>query len=192
MIDIQQLQNRLRMPGRVVAGGVPQGLDALLLPQLARGPVGQPLLHVCTDDQRLALLAEQLAFFAPDMPLLRFPAWDRLPYDRVSPTALIISRRLATLASLAASRTSAAIVLTTVNAVLQRVVPRAQVTGSSFSATPGKRVDGNALTAFLASNGYSRTGTVVDPGDFALRGGIIDIFPPGAEMPCAWTSLETR
>ena len=74
-------------------------------------------------------------------------------------------------------------VLTTVNAVLQRVVPRGLIARQSFSAAPGNRVDSDKLIAFLAENGFSRTGTVVDPGDFAVRGGIIDIYPPGSDAP---------
>ena len=183
MMDISKLDARLAQPGRLAVGGIPQGLDAIVLPHLARRTAPQPVLHICLDDQRIATLAEQLAFFDPGIEVLRFPAWDTLPYDRISPTADIISRRLATLASLARGSSMPRIVLTTVNAILQRVIPRSEVVKSSFSAASGKRVDGDQLMAFLSANGYSRTGTVVDPGDFAVRGGIIDIFPAGAEEP---------
>ena len=85
------------------------------------------------------------------------------------------------------------IVLTTVNAVLQRVPPRGTCRRRRrLSAHPGRRVDTEALLTFLTQNGFSRTGTVVDPGDFAVRGGIIDIFPPGAERRCASISSATR
>ena len=183
MIDISRLKPRLAVSGRVPVSGVPQGLDAMLLPQVA-GAIGpRVLVHVALDDQRAAVLADQLAFFAPDLDVQRFPAWDCLPYDRVSPVADIVARRLATLSRLTRPIIRPMLLLTTVNAVLQRVVPRSLIAKSSFTAAPGNRVNSDDLIGFLAGNGFSRTGTVVDAGDFAVRGGIIDIFPPGAAAP---------
>ena len=183
MINIAKLIPRLGISGRIPVSGVPEGLEAMLLPQLARHLAGVPLLHVCVDDQRLSTLAEQIAFFAPELDVLRFPAWDCLPYDRVSPSADVLARRLATLAALAKPTTQPRLVLTTVNAVLQRVVARDMIGNSTFTAAPSQRVNSDALTAFLAANGFTRSSTVVDPGDFAVRGGIIDIYPPGADNP---------
>ena len=183
MIDLARLKARLAVSGRISVSGVPQGLDAMLLPEIARAIGPRVLVHVAVDDQRLAVLADQLAFFAPQLDVVRFPAWDCLPYDRVSPVADIISRRLATLSRLTQAITKPLVLLTTVNAVLQRVVPKEMITGATFTAAPGRSVNSDQLIAFLAQNGFSRTGTVVDPGDFAVRGGIIDIFPTGAEAP---------
>ena len=183
MIDLSKIVPRLGISGRIPLSGVPHGLDAMLLPRLAQHMANVPLLHVCVDDQRLSTLAEQIAFFAPDLEVLRFPAWDCLPYDRVSPSADVLARRLSTLTQLNKEARKPRLVLATVNAVLQRVMPREAIGKSSFTAAPGNRVNGDALQAFLAGNGFSRVGTVVDPGDFAVRGGIIDIFPPGAENP---------
>jgi len=128
-------------------------------------------------------LAIAVSFFAPDLQLLTFPAWDCLPYDRVSPKPDIESTRLATLAALAKGIDGAALIVTSVPAVLQRVPPRAAIAEASFSAQVGDEVDREALVAFLAGNGYARAGTVRDPGDFALRGGIVDLWPPGSEEP---------
>ena len=183
MNDLSILVPRLKTPGRIPVSGVPEGLDAMLLPQLAVHLGNIPLLHVCVDDQRLSTLAEQVAFFAPELEVLSFPAWDCLPYDRVSPTADVLARRLSTLAALNKSTTRPRLVLATVNAVLQRVVARSTIGSSTFNATSSQRVNSNALTNFLASNGFTRSSTVLDPGDFAVRGGIIDIFPPGADNP---------
>ena len=124
-----------------------------------------------------------VGFFAPELRLLPFPAWDCLPYDRVSPKPDIESARLASLAALAGGIEGPAIIVTSVAAMLQRVPPRAAIRQASFSAETGEEVDRDALIAFLASNGYVRAGTVRDPGDFALRGGIVDLWPPGAEDP---------
>ncbi len=183
MIDFSKLVPRLKVSGRIPLSGIPQGLDALLLPQLSQHLAIVPLLHVCVDDQRLSTLAEQIAFFAPDLEVLRFPAWDCLPYDRVSPSADALARRLSTQTQLLRQTGKPRLVLTTVNAALQRVVAREMIGKSSFTAAPGNRVNSDTLQAFLADNGFSRVGTVVDPGDFAVRGGIIDIFPPGADNP---------
>ena len=74
-------------------------------------------------------------------------------------------------------------VVTTVNALLQRVPPRDAIAKASFAAKNGAEVDREALVGFLSGNGYVRAGTVRDPGDFALRGGIVDLWPPGEEQP---------
>jgi len=124
-----------------------------------------------------------ITFFAPSLTVLSFPAWDCLPYDRVSPKPDIESRRLATLAALAKGGDKPAVIVTTINALLQRVPPRTAIAGASFAAKNGAEVDREALVAFLAGNGYVRAGTVREPGDFALRGGIVDLWPPGEEQP---------
>ena len=115
---------------------------------------------------------------------------DCLPYDRVSPNGEVAGGRVATLVRLAAGRalngnsaSPPAIVLTTVNAVLQHVPPGVTFHGALFEIKSGGTLDTDAMTAFLARNGYSRTGTVREPGEFAFRGGIVDMFPPGSDMP---------
>ncbi|MFL5258763.1 MAG: transcription-repair coupling factor [Hyphomicrobiales bacterium] len=180
---IPTLGRRLDRGGRTILAGVPQGLDALVLADIARALDKRPLLHVTTDDQNAAALSEALAFFAADVSVAAFPAWDCLPYDRVSPAAEVVAKRLATLTLLASMRPKPLIVLTTVNAVLQRVPNADVLRGAVFTARPGQRVATDALLTFLGENGFSRTGTVVDPGDFAVRGGVIDIYPPGSDLP---------
>ncbi|CAN5162897.1 transcription-repair coupling factor [soil metagenome] len=184
MNSTDALRQRLGVSGRTVISGVPEGLDAILLADAAHAlERGRPLLHIALDDMRVASLLESLAFFAPDLAVLTFPAWDCLPYDRVSPVAEVSTRRLAALAELVTPRKPPLLVLTTINAVLQRVPTRSTIGASAFSAAPGNRVETEKLLKFLEQNGYSRTGTVVDAGDYAVRGGIIDIFPPGADSP---------
>ena len=155
MIDISKLGPRLTKPGRTAVSGVPQWLDAMLLPQIAKAAGKRVTVHVAVDDQRAAVLADQLAYFDPKLDILRFPAWDCLPYDRVSPVADIVARRLATLARLLTPVSKPTVLLTTVPAVLQRVVPRSLIEGQSFAAAPGNRVDSDKLIAFLAENGYA-------------------------------------
>jgi transcription-repair coupling factor (superfamily II helicase) len=162
--------------------GAPDGWDAALLVRRALEADG-PIIHVARDDQRMARMAEALAFFAPELPLLRFPAWDCLPYDRVSPNPAIVSERIATLAQLAPGRFKRGVLLTTVNALVQRVPPRAMFKGSSLMLAPGGDIAPEALATYLEAHGYARAATVMEPGEFAMRGGIVDLFPAGAPDP---------
>jgi transcription-repair coupling factor (superfamily II helicase) len=170
-------------PGRrIELAGAPPGIDARAIAALVEQ--GRVVLHVAREAARSAQLVEALAFFAPAIEVLEFPAWDCLPYDRVSPVGEVVSRRIATLARLAEEAPRGGrVVVATVNAALQRVVPRALVAGGGFRAVAGDRISLDALTAFLQRNGYGRSDTVREPGEYALRGGIVDIFPPGTAQP---------
>jgi len=168
--------------GTATIHGAPEGFDAMLLAQRRAEHKGA-VLHVARDDSRMARLSEALAFFAPDIEVLRFPAWDCLPYDRVSPNPEIVSERIATLARLLEPATCPRLVLTTVNALVQRVPPRPVFEGVSMVLRAGGTADSDAITKFLEANGYGRAGTVMEPGEYATRGGIIDIYPAGEPDP---------
>jgi transcription-repair coupling factor (superfamily II helicase) len=169
---------------------VPEGFDALVVADLARALVARRhdaagVLRVARDGARLAAIDRALAFMAPDVERLTFPAWDCQPYDRVSPNAAVVAARTTTLARLAATRggEKPRIVLTTVNAALQRVATPEFVARQSFSAAPGNVVDLKALTEWLEINGFVRSSTVRDYGEYAVRGGIVDLFPAGQPEP---------
>ena len=181
---VERLTAIARAEGRTTVTGAPEGYDAYVAAEAAKRRGGL-VLFVAADDARAAAALEAARFFAPDLAVLHFPAWDCLPYDRVSPRSDIEAQRLATLAALAAreERAGAALVVTTINALVQRVPPREIIAEASFLARTGKEVDREALTRFLARNGYANAGTVREPGEFALRGGIVDIWPPGSEEP---------
>jgi transcription-repair coupling factor (superfamily II helicase) len=175
--------DRLLKGPRTIASGVPEGLDALLLGELARH-AGAPVLHVARDGNRLATLEEAIAFFAPDVTVLSFPAWDSVPYDRVAPNSETIASRIETLSELTergADDRTPLVLLTSVNAVLQRVPPPAFIAGSSLKLTAGNVMSMQALIERLEASGYARAGTVTDPGQYAVRGGILDLFPPGGQ-----------
>ncbi len=169
--------------------GTPEGHDARVLAEKARElmPQDRVLLHVAMDDVRTATLAELLAFFAPDVRVIVFPAWDCLPYDRVSSNSDIVARRVAALTKLLAwdkeQERYPRIVLTTVNAAIQRVMPRAALENSALIAMQGGKLDLAILQDFLVRSGYNRTETVRESGEYAIRGGIIDLFPPGHDNP---------
>jgi len=167
---------------RTVLAGAPEGLDALVLADLARAG---DVLHIARDDARLARLEADLRFFAPGIDCLRLPAWECLPYDRVSPGRQIQALRAATLARLGEARGdgNGRVILTTVSAALQRVPPRSFFAEAAFEIGPGRPLDPKSLFRYLESNGFNRTGTVREPGEYAVRGGIIDLFAPDATDP---------
>ncbi|WP_234984180.1 transcription-repair coupling factor [Roseivivax jejudonensis] len=164
----------------VTKGGAPEGFDATLVLDEARDG---PVIHVARDDKRLAQMRDALAFFAPDMPVLHFPGWDCLPYDRVSPNADISAARMATLAALVHGAPRRFVLLTTLNAATQRIPARDVLREAAFVADVGGRIDEDALRSFLVRMGFSQAPTVLEPGDYAIRGGIIDVYPPGEGGP---------
>jgi len=170
---------------------VPDGFDALAVADLARSLSGKAegpavLVHVARDGLRQQNFVNGLGFIAPEIEILPFPAWDCQPYDRVSPNSGVTAQRMTTLARLTRSKTSEErprILSTTINALVQRVPPRARIAAETFSAAPGNVVDTKLLVDWLETNGFLRTGTVRDTGEYAVRGGIIDLYPAGLPNP---------
>ncbi|WP_048646236.1 transcription-repair coupling factor [Nitratireductor soli] len=168
--------------GAVTVDGVADGFEAFALAVAARemAPDG-PVIFVLRDGQRLPIIAEALRFAEPGLPVLDLPAWDCLPYDRVSPGGDTAARRLAAMAAMAALRNKPhrAVVLVSANALLQCMPPAGQIGAQGFFAKPGNQVDMQALTARLETSGFERVSTVRDIGEYAVRGGILDLFAPG-------------
>jgi transcription-repair coupling factor (superfamily II helicase) len=170
--------------GSFIVDEVADGYEAFALAEIA-GEIApdRPLVFVARDGQRLPAIVEALAFAAPDLPVLELPAWDCLPYDRVSPGSDAAARRLDALAGMAAlaNKPHRAVVLTTANALLQRVPPAASIEAQTFRAKPGNQIDMKVLISRLETSGFERVPTVREVGEFAVRGGILDLFVPGAE-----------
>lgn len=171
-----------------VFSGVPDGFDARVIADITKAArtSDQPGLHVhiARDDRRLENLEVALAFFAPDVKTISFPAWDTVPYDRTGPNAEIVSRRITALGKLViGTRKEPTVVLTTVNAILQRVPPRGFIRQAFKPIAPGQRLDMTDLIKRLGAYGFQRASTVMEPGEFAQRGGIVDLFPPGRINP---------
>jgi transcription-repair coupling factor (superfamily II helicase) len=167
----------------VPVSGAPEGFDALLIARRRGEHRDGAVLHVARDDTRMARLAEALAFFAPECEIVRIPAWDCLPYDRVSPHPTLVSERIASLTRLLEPEARPRIVLTTANALVQRVPPREMFRGASLELRQGGDTAPEKLIGFLEANGYHRADTVMEPGEYAVRGGIIDIFAAGEAEP---------
>jgi transcription-repair coupling factor (superfamily II helicase) len=156
--DLKELAHSLAAHPRAIAlFGAPEGHDAASIGALVAGGAASAWLHICRDDSRMARFAAALGFFHPGLAVLMFPAWDCLPYDRVSPNGEIISRRIDTLTRLAAGAPTPLIVLTTVNAAVQRVPPRKLFDGRVLTLGSGGRIPLDRLQGFLRNNGYFRT-----------------------------------
>jgi len=167
---------------------VPDGMQPMVLAQLVEQRLKDApqdpasLVFVARDGRRMQRMAEVLGAMLPGHTILTLPAWDCLPYDRVSPNTVTIAARMNTLAALT-SGNSGAIVLTAVNALIQKLPPRDLVETMSFSAAVGRMVDSDKLIAWAANNGYLRVPTVRESGEFAVRGGLVDLFPAGSDAP---------
>src|SRR5262249_4572376 len=167
------------------------GAEGLVIADLARAVAARghaaatSLVLVCRDGPRMAALARALDFFAPDLAVQEFPAWDCLPYDRVSPHPGFLAQRMTALSRLAHARDGArpSGLLTTANPALQRMPARDFVARQCLSVAPGQVLAMDDITQWLELNGFMRASTVREAGDYAVRGGIIDLYAPGMAEP---------
>src|SRR5215469_12666206 len=153
--------NLLESGRPLTLAAVADGAEGLVLADLARAIAAQPnapatsLMVVCRDGNRMAQLSRALAFFAPDIGVLEFPAWDSLPYDRASPHAGLMAQRMTALSRLAHLKEKAgpqsrpSVLLATVNAAIQRVPARARVAGQGLSAAPGNMLAMDGIVRWL-------------------------------------------
>jgi len=192
MSAITRAAQILQQGGSLTLSSLPEGYDAFvvadLVKKLAAKAENRPvvLVHVARDSQRAQSFIEAVNFANPQIEVLEFPAWDCQPYDRVSPNVAVAAKRMTVLSRLARTRSSVErprILSTTINALLQRVPPLGWVSRESFSAAAGNAVDLDALVNWLETNGFQRASTVSEPGEYAVRGGILDLFPAGMPQP---------
>jgi transcription-repair coupling factor (superfamily II helicase) len=158
--------------------GAPAGFLPWLAADLARAAKGRAVF-VAPDEAAMRALADAATYFAPELDVLAFPAWDCLPYDRSSPSLRSTAERLATLNALQRKADKPQLLVTTVNAATQRTLTPFRIRQLVARLVPGERIDLDRLTALLQANGYQRTDAVADAGEYAVRGGIVDLFPSG-------------
>jgi transcription-repair coupling factor (superfamily II helicase) len=184
VVQTSDLKRISQAAGRLDLTSAPEGFDALTMADIARARGGLTAF-VARDEGRAAAFIDALRFFAPEIEVIRFPSWDCLPYDRMGPSATVSAQRMTTLTRLAALAPAKAprLLVVSAHALLQRVPPRDVVTAASYLAKAGHDVDMAELERYFAINGYQRASTVSESGEFAIRGGVIDVFPPGAEEP---------
>ncbi|NCT82235.1 MAG: transcription-repair coupling factor [Comamonadaceae bacterium] len=175
-------------PGKKFTHPRPLGsADALLLARFAQqqrdaGRLAAIFTAEPGDTQRLE---DELKFFAPELKVAVFPDWETLPYDSFSPHQDLISERLATLWELLQSRTTKSIdvVLMPASTALARLAPPSFLAGTTFNFKQKQRLDEASLRAQLTLAGYTNVSQVVQPGEYAVRGGLIDLFPMGSAVP---------
>ncbi|WP_336970311.1 transcription-repair coupling factor [Sphingobium aromaticiconvertens] len=183
MTDLQKI---LKAKAPLTLSGVPAGFQPWLLADIARvagSTGGGRAIFIAPDEQLMRAIAETTAYFAPEVEIIEIPAWDCLPYDRASPSLRAASQRLAGLHALQAKPAGPQLVLTTLNALTQRTLTPFRVRQLVARLAPKERIAITLLAEMLQSNGYVRTDTVHDRGEFAIRGGIVDLFPGGEEQP---------
>ena len=157
--------------------------DALLLARHAQARVaeGQVLGIVTAEPGDAQRLAEEMAFFAPGLRVAVFPDWETLPYDTFSPHQDLISERLATLWRIHSGTVD--VVLLPATTALTRLAPPSFLAGTTFQFKQKTKLDEAALKSQLTLAGYSHVSQVVSPGEYAVRGGLIDLFPMGSPVP---------
>jgi transcription-repair coupling factor (superfamily II helicase) len=158
--------------------------DALLLAQLAQAQSerrAQPLVVFCANAQDVARLQAEVVYFHPSLRVLQLPDWETLPYDQFSPHHDLVSERLQTLYAL--TQRQCDVLLVPVSTALYRLSPPSFLLGRAFSFKQNDRLNVDALREQLVNAGYSNVSQVVAPGEFALRGGLVDLFPMGAALP---------
>ncbi|QAY79357.1 transcription-repair coupling factor [Sphingosinicella sp. BN140058] len=175
MTDLKRI---LTANAPITLAGAPAGFLPWLAADLARAAKGRAVF-VAPDEAAMRHVADAATYFAPELDVLSFPAWDCLPYDRSSPSLRASSERLATLHALQGKSDKPQLLVTTVNAATQRTLTPFRVRQLVARLAPGERIDLDRLTRLLTANGYQRTDTVQDAGEYAVRGGLVDLFPAG-------------
>jgi transcription-repair coupling factor (superfamily II helicase) len=183
MPDIKTILSATRA---LTLSGVPTGFQPSLLADLARAAAhsgkGGRAVFIAADEAAMRAIGATAQFFAPDLDVVSFPAWDCLPYDRASPTLRVMAERNAALHRLQQKATGPQLFLTTANAATQRTLTPFRIRQLVATLKPGERIDRDKLAALLQANGYVRTDTVHDHGEYAVRGGIVDLFPSGEDQ----------
>jgi transcription-repair coupling factor (superfamily II helicase) len=175
VIELTQL---LKSAKPLTLAGAPTGFLPWVMTDLARAADGRAVF-IASDEVSMRALADAANWFAPEVEVLTFPSWDCLPYDRASPSLRVTSERLATLAALQRKTDKPQLLITTANAATQRVLTPFRIRQLTAHLAPGTRIDRDKLAELLQANGYVRTDTVADAGEFAVRGGLVDLFPSG-------------
>ena len=157
-------------------GEIPEGSEPLLINEISEN-LDNNILIIARDLKRYQQLKDGLEFFL-NKDVLFYPQWDCVPYDRISPNKLITSKRLETLSRLSNEKNKSKIILTTIQASCQRTLSLDEVKNKFISLKPGEVIDINNLVNFFVSNGYEKTPTVREHGEFSVRGGIIDFYSP--------------
>ena len=178
MPDIDRI---LKADRPLTLASVARGAQPLVMADLARAAKSRAVM-VTPDEAAMRSVSDASRYFAPELEVIEFPAWDCLPYDRASPALSVSARRLAALHRLQKKPSGPQLLVTTINALTQRVLTPFRVRETVREFKPGMEIGMDSLVALLRRQGYGRTDTVIDAGEFAIRGSIVDIFPSGLDQ----------
>ena len=161
--------------------GVPSGFEPFVFKKLFREK--NVIIHIAQNEKRLRFLAELSQNLFPEQKILIFPAWDTVPYDRVTPAPDIIGQQIDTLTQIASSKLKKTLILTTVSAWMQLLPPVDFFKNTALSVKVGDEISFETLIQFLNANGYQNSDVVMESGEYAVRGGLLDVFPAGSDTP---------
>jgi transcription-repair coupling factor (superfamily II helicase) len=178
----EALQRIVKATAPLTLSRVPAGFMPWLASDIARAAKGRAVV-IAADEAAMRAIADNAPVFAPELEVIAFPAWDCLPYDRASPALRVMAERLGALHALQQKPKGPQLLVTTVNAVTQRMLTPFRIRQFTRRLAEGERAERDALVETLVANGYQRTDSVHDSGEFAVRGSIIDLYPAGAPQP---------
>ncbi|MEZ5741108.1 MAG: transcription-repair coupling factor [Burkholderiaceae bacterium] len=170
-------------PGKVFRlPGAHGSSDALMIAALAsRSDRAGPLAVLAASATEAARLDTEIRFYAPRLRVALLPDWETLPYDTLSPHQDLVSERLATLYAL--QRSEVDVLLVSASTGMHRLAPASFLASYTFFFKQGQALDEQALRAQLVRAGYEHVSQVIKPGEYSVRGGILDLFPMGAALP---------
>ena len=178
----EALQRIVTATAPLTLSRVPAGFLPWLASDIARAANGRAVI-IAADEAAMRAIADNAPVFAPELEVIAFPAWDCLPYDRASPALRVMAERIGALHALQQKPKGPQLLVTTVNAVTQRILTPFRIRQFTRRLAEGERIERDRLVETLVANGYQRTESVHDSGEFAVRGSIIDLYPAGAEQP---------
>jgi len=144
---------------------------------------GNPILMIAANNEQYTEIVAVLTGLFPDVCTITFPQWNCDPYDCISPNKTIMAARIKALYDLNRKHSSPTVIVTTAKAVMQRVAPCSDISQHIWTLTTEESLSSDELISFLTKSGYNNTSIVLSHGEFAVRGGIIDIFSPNYEHP---------
>ncbi len=175
-----EIHNIINSTTPLTLSGVAAGFIPLLLADMARAAKGRAIF-IAPDETMMRSLAETVPYFAKEVEVIQFPAWDCLPYDRASPSLAITSERMATLQALQQPFKNSQLLVTTIGAIIQKTISPFRVRQTGEVLKIGHNISRERIAALLQANGYFRVDTVSEPGEFAMRGSLVDLYPSGLD-----------
>lgn len=177
------MQYDIKKLGSYTISSVAEGFDTFLINDFCTQ--SNNILYIVSDGVELVRTADLLHYLNPNLQILKFPAWDTVPYDRVSPNINIVAERIETLSELALNPTPKypRVVIASIGSVLQKLPPKKIFINSLRELSVGKVLNFNDFIHYVSINGYTHVEQVFEAGEYAVRGDIIDIFPVGTDKP---------